>query len=138
MKKLEIMLIGVFWIMFYFYQKKFPLWMEILDFQGCFLVKFVLLVNSCVEDQVDMSRGLKPRDPLIIFVFTSVASMWIRLMLRVEEIGLLEGLWLIGMTLLGCHTCILQMIIMALFYSLEPRQGIFLKRYLNKNGQNNP
>lgn len=68
-----------------------------------------------------MSRGLKPRDPLIIFVFTSVASMWIRLMLRVEEIGLLEGLWLIGMTLLGCHTCILQMIIMALFYSLEPR-----------------
>ena len=63
--------------------------MEILDFLGYFFVSFVLSVNGCVS--ADIYRGLKPMDPLIMFCLTSVTSMRIRLMVKEEEIGLLEG-----------------------------------------------
>ena len=60
--------------------------------KGCLsLVSFVVLVNGNVKGWVKASRGLRQGDPLSPFLFTLVANVLSRMLLRAEEINVLEG-----------------------------------------------
>ena len=60
--------------------------------RGCLSsISFAVLVNGNTKEWVKASKGLRQGDPLSPFLFTIVANMLNRLMLRAEESGLLEG-----------------------------------------------
>ena len=52
---------------------------------------FIWLVNGNAKGWVKASRGLRQGDPLSPFLFTIVADVLSRMMLRAEERSLLEG-----------------------------------------------
>ena len=52
---------------------------------------FAILVNGNAKGWVKASRGLRQGDPLSPFLFTLVADVLSRLMIRAEETGLTEG-----------------------------------------------
>ena len=52
---------------------------------------FAILVNGNAKGWVKASRGLRQGDPLSPFLFTLVADVLSRLMIKAEEIGLTEG-----------------------------------------------
>ncbi|KAJ9671271.1 hypothetical protein PVL29_027318 [Vitis rotundifolia] len=56
---------------------------------------FAILVNGNAKGWVKASRGLRQGDPLSPFLFTLVADVLSRLMIRAEETGLTEG-FLVG------------------------------------------
>ena len=56
---------------------------------------FAILVNGNAKGWVKASRGLRQGDPLSPFLFTLVADVLSRLMIRVEETGIIEG-FLVG------------------------------------------
>ena len=62
--------------------------MEVLD-EGIY--NFVVLVNGIATGWIKAHRGLRQGDPLSPFLFTIVADILSRLMVRVEERGLFEG-----------------------------------------------
>ncbi|RVW69982.1 putative mitochondrial protein [Vitis vinifera] len=65
--------------------------MEILD-EGCLSSSsFAILVNGNAKGWVKASRGLRQGDPLSPFLFTLVADVLSRLMIRAEETGITEG-----------------------------------------------
>ena len=49
------------------------------------------LVNGNAKGWVKASRGLRQGDPLSPFLFTLVANVLSRLMIRAEETGIIEG-----------------------------------------------
>ncbi|KAJ9680329.1 hypothetical protein PVL29_019598 [Vitis rotundifolia] len=60
--------------------------------KGCLsTVSFAILVNGNAKGWVKASRGLRQGDPLSPFLFTLVADVLSRLLLRAEERNLLEG-----------------------------------------------
>ena len=60
--------------------------------RGCLsTVSFVVLVNGNTKGWVKASRGLRQGDPLSHFLFTLVADILSRMLLRVEERNSLEG-----------------------------------------------
>ena len=54
-------------------------------------VSYAILVNGNVKGWVKASRGLRQGDPLFPFLFTLVADVLSRMLLRVEERNMLEG-----------------------------------------------
>ena len=52
---------------------------------------FAILVNGNAKGWVKASRGLRQGDPLSPFLFTLVADVLSRLMIRAEETGIIEG-----------------------------------------------
>ena len=62
--------------------------MEVLD-EGIY--NFVVLVNGIATGWIKAHRGLRQGDRLSPFLFTIVADILSRLMVRVEERGLFEG-----------------------------------------------
>ena len=52
---------------------------------------FAILVNGNAKGWVKASRGLRQGDPLFPFLFTLVADVLSRFMIRAEEIGLTKG-----------------------------------------------
>ena len=59
---------------------------------GCLSsVSYAVLVNGSAKGWVKASRGLKQGDPLSPFLFTLVADVLSRMLLRVEERNSLEG-----------------------------------------------
>ena len=56
---------------------------------------FAILVNGNAKGWVKASRGLRQGDPLSPFLFTLVADVLSRLMIRAEETGITEG-FLVG------------------------------------------
>ena len=52
---------------------------------------FAILVNGNAKGWVKASKGLRQGDPLSPFLFTLVANVLSRLMIRAEETGLTEG-----------------------------------------------
>ncbi|RVW58950.1 Retrovirus-related Pol polyprotein from transposon RE1 [Vitis vinifera] len=69
--------------------------MEILD-EGCLSSSsFAILVNGNAKGWVKASRGLRQGDPLSPFLFTLVADVLSKLMIRAEETGITEG-FLVG------------------------------------------
>ncbi|RVW72815.1 putative mitochondrial protein [Vitis vinifera] len=69
--------------------------MEILD-EGCLSSSsFAILVNGNAKGWVKASRGLRQGDPLSPFLFTLVADVLSRLMIRAKETGITEG-FLVG------------------------------------------
>ena len=54
-------------------------------------VSFVVLVNGKAKEWVKASKGLRQSDPLSPFLFTLVADVLSRMLLRAEERNLLEG-----------------------------------------------
>ncbi|RVW54309.1 putative mitochondrial protein [Vitis vinifera] len=60
--------------------------------RGCLSwVSYAILVNGNAKGWVKASRGLRQGDPLSSFLFTIVADVLSRMMLRAEERSLLEG-----------------------------------------------
>ena len=60
--------------------------------RGCLsYATFAILVNGNAKGWVKASRGLRQGDPLSPFLFTIVADVLSRLLMRMEERGLLEG-----------------------------------------------
>ena len=60
--------------------------------RGCLsMVSYVVLVNGNTKGWVKASRGLRQGDPLSPFLFTTVADVLSRMLLRAEERSLLEG-----------------------------------------------
>ncbi|KAJ9698883.1 hypothetical protein PVL29_007787 [Vitis rotundifolia] len=60
--------------------------------RGCLSsVSFVVLVNGNTKGWVKASRGLRQGDPLSPFLFTLVADVLSRMLLRAEERNVLEG-----------------------------------------------
>ena len=60
--------------------------------RGCLSsVSFAVLVNGNAKGWVKASRGLRQGDPLSPFLFTLVADILSRMLLRAEERNLLEG-----------------------------------------------
>ena len=60
--------------------------------RGCLSsATFAILVNGNAKGWVKASRGLRQGDPLSPFLFTIVADVLSRLLMRMEERGLLEG-----------------------------------------------
>ena len=60
--------------------------------RGCLsTVSFAVLVNGNAKGWVKASRGLRQGDPLSPFLFTLVADVLSRMLLRAEERNLLEG-----------------------------------------------
>ncbi|RVX20266.1 Transposon TX1 uncharacterized 149 kDa protein [Vitis vinifera] len=60
--------------------------------RGCLSwVSYAILVNENAKGWVKASRGLRQGDPLSSFLFTVVADVLSRMMLRAEERSLLEG-----------------------------------------------
>ena len=60
--------------------------------RGCLSsTSFVVLVNGNAKGWVKATRGLRQGDPLSPFLFTIVVDVLGRMMIRVEERGLLEG-----------------------------------------------
>ncbi|WKA12209.1 hypothetical protein VitviT2T_029623 [Vitis vinifera] len=59
---------------------------------GCLSsVSYAVLVNGNAKGWVKASRGLRQGDPLSPFLFTLVADVLSRILLRAEERNLLEG-----------------------------------------------
>ena len=52
---------------------------------------FAILVNGNAKGWVKASRGLRQGDPLFPFLFTLVANVLGKLMIKAEETGLTEG-----------------------------------------------
>ena len=60
--------------------------------RGCLSsVSYAILVNENAKGWVKTSRGLRQGDPLSSFLFTIVADVLSRMMLRAEERSMLEG-----------------------------------------------
>ena len=60
--------------------------------RGCLsTVSFVVLVNGNIKGWVKASRGLRQGDPLSSFLFTLVADVLSRMLLRAKERNALEG-----------------------------------------------
>ena len=60
--------------------------------RGCLLSSsFAILVNENAKGWVKASRGLRQEDPFSPFIFTLVANVLSRLMIKAEETGLTEG-----------------------------------------------
>ena len=55
------------------------------------MVSYVILVNGKAKRWVKASRGLRQGDPLSLFLFSIVADVLSRMMLRAEERSVLEG-----------------------------------------------
>ncbi|WJZ95294.1 hypothetical protein VitviT2T_014073 [Vitis vinifera] len=55
------------------------------------MVSYAVLVNGNTKGWVKASRGLRQGDPLSPFLFTTVANVLSRMLLRAEERSLLEG-----------------------------------------------
>ncbi|KAJ9680073.1 hypothetical protein PVL29_019377 [Vitis rotundifolia] len=67
-----------------------PRWRKWMS--GCLSsVSYAVLVNGNAKGWVKASRGLRQGDPLSPFLFTLVADVLSRMLLRAEEINLLEG-----------------------------------------------
>ncbi|RVX20143.1 Transposon TX1 uncharacterized 149 kDa protein [Vitis vinifera] len=67
-----------------------PRWRKWMS--GCLSsVSYAILVNGNVKGWVKASRGLRQGDPLFPFLFTLVADVLSRMLLRVEERNMLEG-----------------------------------------------
>ena len=60
-----------------------------------FITNFVVLVNVNAKARVKVTRGLRQRDPLSHFLFTIVANVLSKMLLRAKESWLLEG-FLVG------------------------------------------
>ena len=54
-------------------------------------VSYAILVNGNAKEWVKASRGLRQGDPLSSFLFTIVADVLSRMMLKAEEKSVLEG-----------------------------------------------
>ena len=64
-----------------------PKWMS-----GCLSsVSYAILVNGSAKGWVKASRGLRQGDPLSHFLFTLVADVLSRMLMRAEERNMLEG-----------------------------------------------
>ena len=73
------------------FSQKWRAWMR-----GCLSSSsFAILVNGNAKGWVKASRGLRQGDPLSPFLFTLVADVLSRLMIRAEEAGITEG-FLVG------------------------------------------
>ena len=60
--------------------------------RGCLSsVSYAILVNGNAKGWVKASRGLRQGDPLSHFLFTIVADVLSRMMLKAEEKSALEG-----------------------------------------------
>ena len=60
--------------------------------RGCLSsVSYAILVNGYAKGWVKASRGLRQGDPLSPFLFTIVADVLSRMLLKAEERNLLEG-----------------------------------------------
>ena len=60
--------------------------------RGCLSsATFAILVNGNAKGWLKASRGLRQGDPLSPFLFTIMADVLSRLLMRMEERGLLEG-----------------------------------------------
>ncbi|RVW77727.1 Transposon TX1 uncharacterized 149 kDa protein [Vitis vinifera] len=69
------------------FSQKWRSWMR-----GCLSSSsFAILVNGNAKGWVKASRGLRQGDPLSPFLFTLVADVLSRLMIRAEETGITEG-----------------------------------------------
>ena len=55
------------------------------------MVSYAILVNRNAKGWVKAIRGLRQGDPLSHFLFTIIADVLSKMLLRVEERGLLEG-----------------------------------------------
>ena len=78
--------------------------------RGCLsTVSFAILVNGNVKGWVKTSIGLRQGDPLSPFLFTLVADVLSRMLLRVEERNSLEG-FKVGRNSTKMSICNLQMI----------------------------
>ncbi|RVW70240.1 Transposon TX1 uncharacterized 149 kDa protein [Vitis vinifera] len=67
-----------------------PRWRKWMS--GCLsLASYAVLVNGSVKGWVKASRGLRQGDPLSPFLFTLVAYVLSRMLLRAEERNMLEG-----------------------------------------------
>ncbi|RVW86011.1 Transposon TX1 uncharacterized 149 kDa protein [Vitis vinifera] len=67
-----------------------PRWRKLMS--GCLsMVSYVVLVNRNTKEWVKAFRGLRQDDPLSPFLFTFVADVLSRMLLRAEERNLLEG-----------------------------------------------
>ncbi|RVW68273.1 hypothetical protein CK203_063587 [Vitis vinifera] len=95
------------------FSSKWRTWMR-----GCLSsISFAVLVNGNTKEWVKASKGLRQGDPLSPFLFTIVANMLNRLMLRAEESGLLEGFRVVNLeksTLYGINVDLDQLNKMAL------------------------
>ena len=59
--------------------------------RGCLSsATFAILVNGNAKGWLKASRGLRQGDPLSPFLFTIVADVFSRLLMRMEKRGLLE------------------------------------------------
>ena len=62
--------------------------------RGCLsMVSYAILVNGNAKGWVKATRGLRQGDLLSPFLFTIVADVLSRMLLRAEEKSLLEGFW---------------------------------------------
>ena len=60
--------------------------------RGCLSsVSYAILVNGNAKGWVKTTRGLRQGDPLSPFLFTIIADVLSRMMLRAEERSMLEG-----------------------------------------------
>ena len=69
------------------FSPKWRSWMR-----GCLsLTSFAILVNRNAKGWVKATRGLRQGDPFSSFLFTLVADVLSRMMIKAEETGLTEG-----------------------------------------------
>ena len=69
------------------FSSKWRIWMT-----GCLSsVSYAILVNGNAKGWVKASRGLRQGDPLSLFLFTIVANVLSRMLLKAEERNLMEG-----------------------------------------------
>ena len=60
--------------------------------RGCLSsVSYAILVNGNAKGWVKAARGLRQGDPLSLFLFTIVADVLTRMLLRADERNVLEG-----------------------------------------------
>ena len=73
--------------------------------RGCLsMASYAVLVNGNTKGWVKASRGLRQGDTLSPFLFTTVADVLSRMLLRAEERSLLEVSGLVGIEQ-GCPIC---------------------------------